>query len=141
SISWKNVLRPARQGCHSSRFDAAQLNMVRRPSASSGGTSERRVQGPSENSYQMVNVSYDSTRELYEAIKPQFIATHKTQSGRHLVVVQPNGGSSRQAQKVVSGEQAADVVTLGLAPDIDILRKRGLVAQDWAERLPNRTLQ
>jgi sulfate transport system substrate-binding protein len=92
---------------------------------------------PANNTYQIVNVSYDPTRELYEAINPLFVAAHEKESGRHLVVVQSHGGSSRQARKVIRGEQPADVVTLGLPSDIDALRKRGLVAPDWAERLPN----
>lgn len=92
---------------------------------------------PAENGYRIVNVSYDPTRELYEAINPQFVAAYEKQSGRHLVIVQSHGGSSRQARKVATGEQPADVVTLGLAPDVDTLRKRGIVASDWRERLPN----
>jgi sulfate/thiosulfate-binding protein len=54
--------------------------------------------------------------------------------------VQSHGGSSRQARRVISGEQPADVVTLGLATDIDALRKRGLVAGNWADRLPNKSV-
>ncbi|MBR1222191.1 sulfate ABC transporter substrate-binding protein [Bradyrhizobium sp. U87765 SZCCT0131] len=92
---------------------------------------------PKDAPYRIVNVSYDPTRELYEAINPQFAAAYARQSGRHLTIVQSHGGSSRQARKVANGEQPADVVTLGLAPDIDSLRKRGFVAQDWTERLPN----
>ena len=95
---------------------------------------------PDENNYQIVNVSYDPTRELYQAINPLFVAAYGRESGRHLVIVQSHGGSSRQARRVVSGEQAADVVTLGLAPDIDGLGKAGLVVQDWADRLPNRAV-
>ena len=92
---------------------------------------------PANNTYQIVNVSYDPTRELYEAVNPLFVATYEKESGRHLVVIQSHGGSSRQARKVMNDEQPADVVTLGLPSDIDALRKRGLVAADWAELLPN----
>jgi sulfate transport system substrate-binding protein len=67
-----------------------------------------------------------------------FVAAYEKQSGRHLVIVQSHGGSSRQVRKVVNDEQPADVVTLGLPSDIDgLLRKRGLVAPDWPDRLPN----
>ena len=83
---------------------------------------------PANNTYQIVNVSYDPTRELYEAINPLFVAAYEKQSGRHLVIVQSHGGSSRQARKVINDEQPADVVTLGLPSDLDTLRKRGLVA-------------
>jgi sulfate/thiosulfate transport system substrate-binding protein len=92
---------------------------------------------PADNRYQIVNVSYDPTRELYQVINPLFVAAYEKESRRHLVIVQSHGGSSRQARKVVNGEQPADVVTLGLPSDIDALTKRGLVAPDWPDRLPN----
>jgi sulfate/thiosulfate transport system substrate-binding protein len=88
----------------------------------------------------LVNVSYDPTRELYQAINPLFIATYEKEKGRHLTIEQSHGGSSRQARKVTSGEQPADVVTLGLFSDIDGLRKRGLIEANWADRLPNHSL-
>ncbi len=53
------------------------------------------------------------------------------------MIKQSHGGSSRQARSVINGEQAADVVTLGLPSDVDSLRKRGLIPADWAARLPN----
>jgi sulfate transport system substrate-binding protein len=92
---------------------------------------------PAQSRYQLVNVSYDPTRELYQAVNPLFVASYERETGRHIVIVQSHGGSSRQARKVANGEQAADVVTLGLASDIEVLRKRGLIASDWFERLPN----
>jgi sulfate/thiosulfate transport system substrate-binding protein len=89
---------------------------------------------------EIVNVSYDPTRELYQALNPLFVSSYEKDTGRHLTIVQSHGGSSRQARKVISGEQPADVVTLGLATDIDALRKRGLVAENWADRLPNKSV-
>lgn len=86
---------------------------------------------------QLVNVSYDPTRELYQALNPLFVASYERDTGDHWTVVQSHGGSSRQARKVISGEQPADVVTLGLFSDIDALRKAGLIATNWADRLPN----
>jgi sulfate/thiosulfate-binding protein len=88
---------------------------------------------------QLVNVSYDPTRELYAALNPLFVESYERQTGHHIAIVQSHGGSSRQARKVISGEQPADVVTLGLYSDIEALRKRGLIAADWADRLPNRS--
>jgi sulfate/thiosulfate transport system substrate-binding protein len=90
--------------------------------------------------FQLVNVSYDPTRELYQALNPVFVASYEKETGRHLTVVQSHGGSSKQARKVISGEQPADVVTLGLATDIDALRKRGVVANNWRDRLPNHSV-
>ena len=92
---------------------------------------------PGRTTNQLVNVSYDPTRELYEKINAEFSDQYEKQTGRRLIVVQSHGGSSRQARKVIAGEEPADVVTLGLYTDVDALRKRGLIANGWADRLPN----
>jgi len=88
----------------------------------------------------IVNVSYDPTRELYEALNPLFVASYEKTTGVHLTIKQSHGGSSRQAKKVISGEQVADVVTLGLWADIDTLQKRGLIPDHWDDRLPNHSV-
>jgi sulfate transport system substrate-binding protein len=77
------------------------------------------------------------TRELYQALNKQFVADYRRRTGRSLTIVQSHGGSSHQARAVINGEAAADVVTLGLYSDVDALRKHGLIAEGWAERLPN----
>jgi len=92
---------------------------------------------PGQVGQQLVNVSYDPTRELYQALDPLFTAAYEKETGQHLTVAQSHGGSSRQARKVIAGELSADVVTLGLFSDVDTLRKRGLIAANWADRLPN----
>jgi len=86
---------------------------------------------------QILNVSYDPTRELYHRINEEFVPLYQKQSGRHLEVKQSHGGSSRQARAVAEGAQDADVVTLALYSDIDGLRRRGLIADTWQTRLPN----
>jgi sulfate/thiosulfate-binding protein len=86
---------------------------------------------------QLLNVSYDATRELYQQIDTEFAADYEKRTGRHIAVVDSHGGSSRQARTVISGENPADVVTLGLFTDVDALRKRGLIANNWQDRLPN----
>jgi len=85
----------------------------------------------------LLNVSYDPTRELYQALNPLFVAHYEKETGRHLEIAQSHGGSSRQSRAVGRGEETADVVTLGLFSDIDVLRKAGLIAEHWPERLPN----
>jgi sulfate/thiosulfate transport system substrate-binding protein len=85
----------------------------------------------------LLNVSYDPTRELYKKLNPLFIETYQKETGRHALVTQSHGGSSRQARAVVDGEQAADVVTLGLRSDVEALHKRGLIPDAWWTRLPN----
>jgi sulfate/thiosulfate-binding protein len=85
----------------------------------------------------LLNVSYDPTRELYADLNTRFAAQYKARTGQDAVVTQSHGGSSRQARSVIAGEQAADVVTLGLPSDVSPLARRGLMAEDWASRLPN----
>jgi sulfate/thiosulfate transport system substrate-binding protein len=92
---------------------------------------------PSSANNELINVSYDPTRELYQTLDLEFTAAYEKRTGRRISVVASHGGSSRQARSVISGEQPADVVTLGLFSDIDALRKRGLIANGWADRLPN----
>lgn len=87
----------------------------------------------------LLNVSYDPTRELYQAINADFATRWEQQSGRPVALQQSHGGSSRQARLVVAGELQPDVVTLGLPSDVDVLRKRGLLAEGWAARLPNQS--
>jgi sulfate/thiosulfate-binding protein len=86
----------------------------------------------------LLNVSYDPTRELYKAIDAAFAKNWKLQTGQDVTVEQSHGGSGKQARAVIDGEDA-DVVTLGLAPDIDAIHARGGLVSDanWQSRLPN----
>jgi sulfate/thiosulfate-binding protein len=84
----------------------------------------------------LLNVSYDPTRELYKDINTAFAKQLKTQGGPDIVVKTSNGGSGAQARAVIDG-LPADVVTLGLAGDIDAIAKHGLTAADWQTRLPD----
>lgn len=83
----------------------------------------------------LLNVSYDPTREFYRDYNSLFAQT-QPELARGLRVDQSHGGSGKQARSVVDGLEA-DVVTLALAADIDQLAQRGLVATDWARRLPD----
>ncbi len=88
--------------------------------------------------FTLLNVSYDPTRELYEDFNAAF-AKHweaKTQ-GTKLTMKQSHGGSGKQARAVIDGLEA-DVVTLALAYDVDMLHDKGsLIPKDWQTRLPN----
>ncbi len=86
---------------------------------------------------ELLNVSYDPTRELYQSLNAQFTANYAQTTGKHVRIKQSHGGSSRQARSVIEGQQAADVVTLGLFTDVDALRKHGLIAEGWENRLPH----
>jgi sulfate transport system substrate-binding protein len=87
-------------------------------------------------STQLLNVSYDPTRELFQDLNRQFVDQYSNDTGKKLTIQQSHGGSSRQALSVIEGTPA-DVVTLALSSDVDALRKRGLIAENWARRLPN----
>ena len=83
----------------------------------------------------LLNVSYDPTRELYKDYNEAF-AKHWQKQGQPAVAFkQSHGGSGKQARAVLDGLDA-DVVTLALAYDIDILQGKGLVAANWQSRLP-----
>jgi sulfate transport system substrate-binding protein len=85
---------------------------------------------------ELLNVSYDPTREVYAEINPKFADQFRKDTGKSIGVKQSHGGSARQASAVTDG-LAADVVTLGLPSDIESLHKFGLVADDWQKRFPN----
>src|SRR5947209_7929259 len=84
---------------------------------------------------EIVNVSYDPTRELYRDLNAAFIQDFKNQTGKTIKVTQSHGGSGGQARAVIDGLKA-DVVTLALAGDIDAIAAKGLLPADWQKRLP-----
>jgi sulfate/thiosulfate-binding protein len=85
---------------------------------------------------ELLNVSYDPTRELYADYNQAFARYWQAKTGDDVVVRQSHGGSGAQARSVIDGLQA-DVVTLALAADIDNLHVHGdLLPADWQKRLP-----
>jgi len=84
----------------------------------------------------LLNVSYDPTRELFVAVNKAFAARYQAETGRTVEIKQSHGGSGTQARAVIDGLQA-DVVTLALAYDVDAIAERGLIAKDWQTRLPD----
>jgi sulfate transport system substrate-binding protein len=85
----------------------------------------------------LLNVSYDPTRELYRAYNEWFSVDWKQKHGQDLTVRQSHGGSGSQALSVIGGLEA-DVVTLGLAYDIDtIVERTQQIAANWQSRLPD----
>jgi sulfate/thiosulfate-binding protein len=84
---------------------------------------------------QLLNVSYDPTRELYVEFNKAFAAYWKKKSGQDVRVRQSHGGSGSQARAVADG-QPADIVTLALAYDIDAIASSGLIDRAWQKRLP-----
>ena len=85
----------------------------------------------------LLNVSYDPTRELYEAVNQAFSAQWLASTGEHVSINQSHGGSGKQARAIIDGLEA-DVATLALAYDISELNKKAqLIPANWAQRLPN----
>jgi sulfate transport system substrate-binding protein len=85
----------------------------------------------------LLNVSYDPTRELYQDINKAFIAKWKAEQGQDVEISQSHGGSGAQARAVIDGLEA-DVVTLALAYDIDVIASKAqLLPTDWQKRLPH----
>lgn len=87
-------------------------------------------------SIELLNVSYDPTRELYQGFNKDFAAYWKEKSGQTVTVKQSHGGSGSQARSVMDGLEG-DVVTLALAYDIDAISKKKLLPEDWQKRLSN----
>lgn len=85
--------------------------------------------------YNLLNVSYDPTRELYVEFNKSFAESYKKQTGHTVTIKQSHGGSGSQARSVIDGLRA-DVVTLALAYDIDAIADRKILATDWQSKLP-----
>ena len=86
---------------------------------------------------ELLNVSYDPTRELYQEFNAAFAKQWEAKTGDKVTVKQSHGGSGKQARTVIDG-LTADVVTLALAYDIDeISAKARLLPADWQKRLPH----
>ncbi len=83
---------------------------------------------------ELLNVSYDPTRELYQELNTAFAKDWQAKTGEAITIQQSHGGSGKQARAVIDGLEA-DVVTLALAYDIDAIAKKGLIAADWQKRL------
>ena len=90
-------------------------------------------------SLELLNVSYDPTRELWRQINSAFVAQYAKRAGVSLSIKQSHGGSGAQARAVIDGLDA-DVVTLAMWPDTDAIRKVGLIANGWEQRLPNNSV-
>ena len=86
---------------------------------------------------ELLNVSYDPTRELYADFNKKFAEHWKKETGESITIQSSHGGSGKQARSVIDGLEA-DVVTLALAYDIDAIAEKGkLLPADWQTRLPD----
>lgn len=86
---------------------------------------------------ELLNVSYDPTRELYEEYNAWFKTRWKEKTGNEINIKQSHGGSGKQARSVIDGLKA-DVVTLALAADIDAIAEKGKsLPENWQGKLPH----
>jgi sulfate/thiosulfate-binding protein len=88
---------------------------------------------------ELLNVSYDPTREVWRDINVKFAPLYEKETGNKVTIKQSHGGSSTQARSVIDGLDA-DVVTLASFLDTDAISKKGLIKADWVDKLPNRSL-
>jgi len=95
------------------------------------------VKAPKE--LELLNVSYDPTRELWRDFNAKFSEVYQKETGTKLTIKQSHGGSSTQARAVIDGLEA-DVVTLASFLDTDAISKKGLIQPDWLEKFPNHSL-
>jgi len=104
----------------------------------SGCSSKNNSAGESSNgSVELLNVSYDPTRELYTQFNEAFAKYWKEKKGQEVTIKQSHGGSGAQAKSVLDGLDA-DVVTLALAADIDSINGKGeQIDPKWQTKLPN----
>jgi sulfate/thiosulfate-binding protein len=88
---------------------------------------------------ELLNVSYDPTRELWRDLNEAFLKQYEKETGKRYEIKQSHGGSSTQARAVIDGLDA-DVVTLALWSDTDAIRDKGLIKDGWEDRLPHKAL-
>jgi sulfate transport system substrate-binding protein len=88
---------------------------------------------------ELLNVSYDPTRELWRDLNEKFTASYQKDHPEKVTIKQSHGGSSTQARSVIDGLEA-DVVTLATYVDTDAINKKGLIKDGWLDRLPNHSL-
>lgn len=86
---------------------------------------------------ELLNVSYDVARDFYKDYNPMFVKHYKAEHpGSNITIKQSHGGSSKQALSVANGLQA-DVATMNQGSDIELLQKKGLVADNWTDAFPD----
>jgi sulfate transport system substrate-binding protein len=107
--------------------------------SATGANATRDSRAASARSIELLNVSYDATRELWREINSNFISSYEKETGNKLSIKQSHGGSSTQARAVIDGLEA-DVVTIASIIDTDAIRRKGLIKDGWIDRLPHRSL-
>ena len=94
---------------------------------------------PDAGKVELLHVSYDPTRELFEAVNESFLKEYNKSNSPQVSIRQSHGGSASQARSVIDGLEA-DVVSLPLWSDVEAIHKAGLIDANWEERFPNNSL-
>ena len=123
-------------GSHSDSSGSPSAGSGAAPSTAAAGGEGGAGSGDAQKPIELLNVSYDPTRELYEAFNAKFAEYWKKQTGQTVTVRASHGGSGSQSRSVIDGLEA-DVVTLALAYDIDAIAEKGLIRADWQKALDN----
>jgi len=122
-----------------SAISAALLFACSKPRENTASGGSATAQPPKSPPAELLNVSYDPTRELYVEINDTFAKAWQSSHGQAVTVKQSHGGSGKQARSVIDGLEA-DVVTLALAHDIDAIHAKGnLLPENWQARLPHKS--
>src|SRR5947209_16486949 len=95
--------------------------------------------GTANDGIELLNVSYDPTRELWRDLNDRFVVKYEKETGKKVTINQSHGGSGSQGRAVIDGLEA-DVATLALWSDTDAIRARGLIKDGWEKRLPHDSL-
>ncbi len=123
---------------NSNRFElGAWLLMPLSVLAGCNGTAANSTGAGSSSAVTLLNVSYDPTRELYAEFNEGFARHWQEQTGQVVTIEQSHGGAGKQARAVMDGLKA-DVLTLALSSDIDVIAEQtDLLPKDWQSWLPN----
>ncbi len=125
----------ALSGCGSSSVSSSTASWSAAANTSGKSDASTTNTGPVE----LLNVACDPTRELWEDINKRFSKQWEEKTGQQVSVKQSHGGSSSQARAVNDGLEA-DILSLAMWPDTDLIRRGGLLAAGWEDRLPEKSL-
>jgi sulfate transport system substrate-binding protein len=117
------------------RLSVSLLAVILAAGCGGGSESTSAISATATRPVDLLNVSYDPTRELYAEFDQAFAKYWREKTGQAVSVKQSHGGSGAQARAVIDGLEA-DVATLALAYDIDAIQQGGLVNAGWQQRLP-----
>ncbi|QAY68240.1 sulfate ABC transporter substrate-binding protein [Paenibacillus protaetiae] len=126
------VLAACGSGNNSNNSQSSSNGNTAQPSqdASASPTGDAKPSSEPKKPVELLNVSYDPTRELYEEYNKAFSKYWKDKTGQDVTIKQSHGGSGAQSLSVIDGLEA-DVVTLALGYDIDAIAEKGLINPDW----------